>query len=184
MSGTTGRSGGNRTLPPLQTSLTAKPPQKPLGLSDAAGLKWDSLLEQLPVAVLAEIDVHELAILATLLAQSDGLADTLAKNPDDIKSGRLFLQIFDRIHRLSGAFGMKLTTNPTTLMTLTTLLTTVCRRIRQHRYEKPRRLKHRRNCHGKTRPLRDNQKPTIPVQMIMPGSRLDTQVATCLTKSD
>lgn len=104
MVGAKGRSGGDRT--PLTLNATnSQPPMKPNDLSPAASNYWDRLCGELK-GYLKAIDGHELKILATLLAQSDHLSETIRNDPDDAKATRLYLQVSQQIHRMSASFGL------------------------------------------------------------------------------
>ena len=81
-------------------------PELPAGLSAEATVKWFELLDQLPAHTLRRCDVHELRILSELLAHSDRLAAGMAGDPTDLKTSRLYIQVGQHIHRLSGAFGL------------------------------------------------------------------------------
>jgi phage terminase small subunit len=104
MAGTKGRSGGDRSLG-LDTTPEDGLPTKPK-LDPEVSKKWDQLLEQLPKASLRKIDQHELKLLSELLAYADKLSDIVRGDPSDHASGRIFLNTCDRIHRLSGSFGL------------------------------------------------------------------------------
>ena len=104
MAGTKGRSGGNRSFD-QDTTQKDGGPVKPI-LDKNVSIKWDQLLEQLPKKSLRKIDQHELKLLAELLAFADKLSDAIRKDPNDHKSGRLFLNTCDRIHRMSASFGL------------------------------------------------------------------------------
>lgn len=102
--GGTSRSGGNRVLG-TDSSEPNGLPTKPK-LPAKVGKKWDQLLSELPKPALRRIDQHELKILCELLVHSDALAEVMRKDPLDHASGRLYLNVADRIHRLSAAFGL------------------------------------------------------------------------------
>lgn len=70
------------------------------------GQKYDEVISQLPAAILRKCDVHELLTLARLLAQADKVAAAMSADPLDHKTGRAFLNIADRIHKLSASFGL------------------------------------------------------------------------------
>lgn len=105
MPGTPTRSGGNRDLY-VDTTRNDGPPQEPAGLSTEASNKWQELLGQLPTEALRQIDVHQLRLLCELLAQSDGLAQSIATDPANDKARRLFLATCDRVAKLSASFGL------------------------------------------------------------------------------
>ena len=100
----TSRSGRNGSLATDKTAPDGGPvrPDMPKDV----GQKYDEVVSQLPAAILRRCDVHELLTLARLLAQSDKVADAMASDPLDHKTGRAFLNIVDRIHKLSAAFGL------------------------------------------------------------------------------
>ncbi len=114
MTGSTGRSGGNRkpqkVLSKLpngsQTEQASQLPTKPGGLSATLSECWDLILEQLPHDVLQPIDVHELKFLVTLICHSEQLAANIEADPTDAASRRLYLQTFKEVHRLSAVFGL------------------------------------------------------------------------------
>ena len=105
MSGTKNRSGGNRTIGRDGTAKDAGP-LKPSELRTEVSAKWDQLMLQLPQHALRGIDVHELKLLAECLVLADNLADAMLANPTDHSTARLFLNVTDRVHRLSAAFGL------------------------------------------------------------------------------
>jgi hypothetical protein len=80
-------------------------PSKP-ELPEAVAAKWDQLVDQLPKNSLRRIDEHELKLLAELLVMADNLSKVTLADPGDHQSGRLFLNVTDRIHRLSASFGL------------------------------------------------------------------------------
>ncbi|MBM3968054.1 MAG: hypothetical protein FJ308_23805 [Planctomycetes bacterium] len=102
--GGTSRSGGNRVLG-IDSSEPDGLPSKPK-MPAKVGKKWDQLLSELPKPALRRIDQHELKILCELLVHSDSLAEVMRKDPLDHATGRLYLNVADRIHRLSAAFGL------------------------------------------------------------------------------
>jgi hypothetical protein len=104
MTGTIGRSGGKRTLGYDSTPQDTGPekPDLPMAVTE----KWDQLIEQLPKKSLRKIDCHELKLLSELLVMADNLSAAMLTDPADHKTGRLFLNTTDRIHRLSGSFGL------------------------------------------------------------------------------
>jgi hypothetical protein len=104
MPGTT-RSGGDRSLSTDKTPNDG-PPIKPDNMTARAQDKWGELLEQIPTCLLRQIDVHQLRLLAELLAQSDALAERIEDAPSDDKATRLYLATIDRVARLSGMFGL------------------------------------------------------------------------------
>lgn len=106
MVGTVGRSGGDRKTQVVDSGAKGEPPKKPIGLRGEVSSHWDSLISMLAKNELALIDVFELRILSNLLAQSDKLEETIANDPSDLKSGRLYLSVFKEIHRLSSVFGL------------------------------------------------------------------------------
>ncbi|MFN5229347.1 MAG: hypothetical protein ACK42H_23435 [Planctomycetota bacterium] len=105
MAGTQGRSGGDRSIDIRDATQEDGGPIKPTLDKDVSD-KWDLLVEQLPKKSLRKIDQHELKLLAELLVFSDKLAEAIRKDPSDHKSGRLFLNTCDRIHRMSASFGL------------------------------------------------------------------------------
>jgi hypothetical protein len=105
MAGTQGRSGGDRSIDIRDATQEDGGPIKPTLDKDVSD-KWDLLVEQLPKKSLRKSDQHELKLLAELLAFSDKLSDAVRKDPSDHKSGRLFLNTCDRIHRMSASFGL------------------------------------------------------------------------------
>ena len=105
MAGTQGRSGGDRSIDIRDQTKEDGGPLKPTLDKDVSD-KWDLLIEQLPKKSLRKIDQHELKRLAELLALSDKLAEAVRKDPLDHKSGRLFLNTCDRVHRMSASFGL------------------------------------------------------------------------------
>jgi hypothetical protein len=105
MTGSAGRSGGDRKTVGVDTTPEDSGPTKP-NLPPKVATKWDQLIEQLPKKSLRKIDCHELKLLAELLSLSDELAKTTLEDPKDHKSARLFLNVADRIHRFSASFGL------------------------------------------------------------------------------
>lgn len=104
MVGISGRSGGNRAVGSDHTDEDSGP-IKP-ELPEAVSQKWDQLIGQLPKPALRRIDCHELKLLSELLVMADGLSKEALQNPADHKTGRLFLNVADRIHKLSAVFGL------------------------------------------------------------------------------
>lgn len=104
----TSRSGGNREIGHDSTEFDGGP-IRPKTLPPEIARKFDELMAQLPRHILRKIDVHELKLLSELLHLADQLGETVRLDPTDHKSGRLFMNCCDRIHRLSAAFGL----NPT-----------------------------------------------------------------------
>lgn len=98
------RSGGNRAVGADQAEEDSGP-IKP-ELPQAVSRKWDQLIAQLPMPALRRIDCHELKLLCELLVMADGLSKEALQNPADHKTGRLFLNTLDRIHKLSAVFGL------------------------------------------------------------------------------
>jgi hypothetical protein len=78
----------------------------PKDLSPDVTAKWQEVIGQLDRRMLRAIDCHELTILARLLALFDSLSARVDVAPDDVASTRLLLQVVDRVHRLSAAFGL------------------------------------------------------------------------------
>lgn len=105
MTGTLGRSGGNHRSDGFEITVDDGGPERPV-LPDAVGLKWDSLISQLPAGSLRRIDAHELRILSELLSMSDGLAEACRQDPRDHKTARVYLNVVGQVHRLSAAFGL------------------------------------------------------------------------------
>lgn len=81
-------------------------PRLPAGISPGAAAKWQELMEQLPQHLLRRVDVHQLRMLAELLAMADNLTAATVANPSDHKAGRLLLQTAQQIHRLSSCYGL------------------------------------------------------------------------------
>ena len=104
MAGTAGRSGRHGSQG-RDTTPEDFGPEKPK-LPDAVAGKWDQLLDQLPKKSLRRIDCHELKLLSELLVMADNLSAVMLADPSDHKTGRLFLNTTDRIHRLSASFGL------------------------------------------------------------------------------
>ncbi len=75
-------------------------------LPKAVSQKWDQLIDQLPGKSLRKIDCHELKLLAELLTMADSLSKAAISNPKDHQTGRIFLNVCDRVHRLSASFGL------------------------------------------------------------------------------
>lgn len=100
----TSRSGRNGALATDKTQPDGGPvrPDMPKDV----GQKYDEVISQLPAAILRKCDVHELLTLARLLAQADKVAAAMSADPLDHKTGRAFLNIADRIHKLSASFGL------------------------------------------------------------------------------
>jgi ribosomal protein S15P/S13E len=105
MPGTAGRSGGDRRLTGDSTHNDGLP-ELPTGLSASATEKWQTLLQQIPAEHLRKVDQHLLKQLAVLLAEADTLTDRLDADPMDDRGRRLYLQVCDRISRLSALFGL------------------------------------------------------------------------------
>ena len=105
MVGVAGRSGGNHRNDGSEMTADDGGPLKP-SLPDAVGRKWDELVEQLPGGSLRRIDVHELKILAELLAMADNLAEASRMDPSDHKTARVYLNVVGQVHRLSASFGL------------------------------------------------------------------------------
>lgn len=105
MVGTAGRSGGNRQNGIDRTKPNGGP-VKPQDLASEVDPIWDELLGQLPSHALRAIDVHELRLLCETLLMSRRLAEQVRLDPADHKAGRLLLNVVDRIHRMSAAFGL------------------------------------------------------------------------------
>ncbi len=100
----TARSGGNRTNGNDKTPQDGGP-RKP-DLPQAVAAKWDELLPQLAQHALRQVDVHELKLLAEVLVMADNLAAAMLADPADHRTGRLYLNTLDRVHRLSASFGL------------------------------------------------------------------------------
>lgn len=100
----TSRSGGDRSIGQDMTEDDGGPirPQLPTGVAE----KYDEILSQLPHNVLRKVDVHSLSNLARLLHLSDLYAKITLDDPMDHKTGRLYLNTLDRIHRMSASFGL------------------------------------------------------------------------------
>lgn len=105
MTGSAGRSGGDRKTIGVDTTPEDSGPTKPK-LPPNVAKKWDQLIEQLPKKSLRKIDCHELKLLAELLTMADQLSSAAIDNPTDHQTGRLFLNVCDRVHRLSASFGL------------------------------------------------------------------------------
>lgn len=105
MTGSAGRSGGDRKTIGLDTTPQDSGPAKPK-LPAKVAKKWDLLIEQLPKKSLRKIDCHELKLLSELLAIADSLSTAALHDPTDHQTSRLFLNVCDRIHRLSASFGL------------------------------------------------------------------------------
>lgn len=100
----TSRSGGRNTFSTDKT-LADGGPVRP-DMPKDVGIKYDEVVSQLPALILRRCDVHELLTLARLLAQADLVAAEMNSNPLDHKTARIFLNIADRIHKLSASFGL------------------------------------------------------------------------------
>jgi hypothetical protein len=105
MTGSAGRSGGDRKTVGVDTTPEDSGPTKP-NLPPKVSTKWDQLIEQLPKKSLRKIDCHELKLLAELLTMADQLSSAAIEDPTDHQTGRLFLNVCDRVHRLSASFGL------------------------------------------------------------------------------
>jgi hypothetical protein len=105
MPGTRFRSGGDRSKKQVRQT-SGEPITKPATLTSGGSRKWDSLIQQIPAATLAQLDEHNLGLLAELLAQSEQLSAAIDANPADAPTRRLFLNTVDRITRLSALFGL------------------------------------------------------------------------------
>jgi phage terminase small subunit len=106
MTGSFGRSGGNRRFVGKDGSKQDGGPVKPSGLSEQASSKWDELIGQLPHHELRRIDVHQLEILVGLVLEAKRLLEMLAANPADHPTRRLHLSTCQHISRLSSQFGL------------------------------------------------------------------------------
>jgi hypothetical protein len=100
----TSRSGGSRKAGIDHTPEDGGPDRPEL--PDDIASKWDELIEQLPIHALRKVDVHQLKELARLMAYSDSLHRLVLSDPLDHKTGRMYLGVQDRIHRLSASFGL------------------------------------------------------------------------------
>jgi hypothetical protein len=105
MPGTSGRSGGSRSMGGDPTPADGLP-SMPDGLSESAALKWTQLMEEIPSENLRKVDGHLLSQLAVLLAEADSLARRIASDPFDDKARRMHLQTLDRVSRFSVQFGL------------------------------------------------------------------------------
>jgi len=105
MPGTSGRSGGSRSMGGDPTPADGLP-SMPDGLSESAALKWTQLMEEIPSENLRKVDGHLLSQLAVLLAEADSLARRIAADPMDDKARRMHLQTLDRVSRFSVQFGL------------------------------------------------------------------------------
>ena len=105
MAGSISRSGGDRKSIGVDSTPKDTGPKKPL-LPTEVSQKWDQLIEQLPAKSLRRIDGFELKLLSELLAMADQLAKVTHEDPADHRSAKLFLNVADRIHRMSAAFGL------------------------------------------------------------------------------
>lgn len=105
MPGTVGRSGGDRRLF-ADTTPQDGLPDEPAGLSEAAGQKWQQLLQEIPAEHLRKVDQHLLKQLAVLLTEADRLNERVNADPMDDRGRRLYLQTCDRISRFSASFGL------------------------------------------------------------------------------
>lgn len=100
----TSRSGGRNTFSVDKTAPDGGPVRP--DMPKEVGVKWDEVISQLPSAILRKCDVHELLTLARLLAHADKVAAAMDADPADHKTARIFLNIADRIHKLSASFGL------------------------------------------------------------------------------
>jgi hypothetical protein len=104
MPGTPGRSGNFATG---QDGTAADgPPDVPVGISAGGRAKWFSLMDQVPVDILRQVDQHQLRMLAELLALADTYQAKVAADPMDHKTVRLLLQVAQQVSRLSAAYGL------------------------------------------------------------------------------
>ncbi len=105
MPGTSGRSGGSRSVGGDPTPADGLPTM-PDGLSESAAAKWTQLMEEIPSENLRKVDGHLLSQLSVLLAEADALARRIASDPMDDKARRMHLQTLDRVSRFSVQFGL------------------------------------------------------------------------------
>ncbi len=105
MTGTTGRSGGNRNLGDDGTAIDGTP-EPPEGRSKAFYAKWSSLLPTLPAQSLRRVDAVQLAILVEQLVEIDELTTHIESEPADLKARSLRLRICQQVGRMSAQFGL------------------------------------------------------------------------------
>ena len=105
MSGTAGRSGGDRVscgkdgFP--QSDLVV-----PASLGDDEKQVWRQLVEMIPADLLRSIDYIQLRILSESVVHIEKLAQVMRSDPDDHKASTRYLQFGQHITRLSAQFGL------------------------------------------------------------------------------
>lgn len=104
MAGTPGRSGNFQAG--ADNTRPDGVPDIPAGLSAGGRAKWFDLMDQLHLDLLRQSDVHQLKMLAELLALADTYQATVAADPADHKTARLLLQVAQQINRLSASYGL------------------------------------------------------------------------------
>ena len=105
MVGTAGRSGGDRFTDSVDPTKLDGGPVKP-ELPEALSRIWDALLPQLHQPSLRNVDVHEIKILVELLHLKAQLWEIVSVDPTDSKLNRQYINVVDRIHKLSAVFGL------------------------------------------------------------------------------
>jgi len=105
MVGTAGRTGGDRFIDGVDPTKVDGGPVKP-DMPEALSRVWDELVPQLHQSSLRHIDVHEIKILCELLLMKSQLWQFVSVDPTDSKLNRQYINVVDRIHKLSAVFGL------------------------------------------------------------------------------
>jgi len=103
--GTPGRSGGDRFLENIDPTPQDGGPVKPKMPKEISKI-WDQLVPQLHTPSLRNVDAYEIKILCELFFLKSQISESLMQDPVNVQLNRQFLNVVDRIHKLSAVFGL------------------------------------------------------------------------------